>query len=78
MAKIIISKINPQAKIVSDKQRIRKEESEVVRLLGSNKKIMKLTKWEQKYQLEDGLEETINWFKKDSNIKLYKPDTYNV
>jgi NAD dependent epimerase/dehydratase len=78
LAKTIIDIINPQAKVVSDEQRIRGKNSEVNRLLGSNEKIKTLTKWQQKYDLDAGLEETIRWFKKDDNFKLYKSGIYNV
>lgn len=77
LAKKIIAKINPQAKIVKDQVRIRPKNSEVERLLGSNKKIRELTGWKPEYTLDKGLDETINWFK-DGNLKQYKPHWYNV
>jgi len=78
LADKIIKKINPEAKIVIDRQRIRPKESEVMRLLGSNKKITKLTGWEPGYPLDEGLDETIEWFRKKENLRLYKSDIYNV
>jgi len=77
LAKKIIAKINPEAKIVKDQTRIRPEKSEVGRLLGSNKKMQELTGWKPEYTLDRGLDETIEWFK-DDNLKQYKPDWYNV
>ncbi len=74
----IIDLINPNAEIVYDKNRKRPENSEVDRLLGSNKKLKELTMWKQQYDLIKGLEETINWFKQKSNLKKYKSDIYNV
>lgn len=76
LAEKIIEKINPEAKIIEDMQRIRPEKSEVIRLQGSNKKIKKLTAWTLKYTLEQGLKETISWFK--NNLDRYKVDIYNV
>lgn len=76
LAEKIIEKINPEAKIIEDMQRIRPEKSEVIRLQGSNKKIKKLTAWTPKYTLEQGLKETLNWFK--NNLDRYKTDIYNV
>lgn len=76
LAKELIRQINPNAKIVQDKKRLRPENSEVERLLGSNNKIKLLTKWKQNYTFEQGLSETIEWMKK--NIKRYKVDIYNV
>jgi len=70
--------INPEAKIVVEEVRLRPEKSEVERLLGSNNKIRKLTNWEPQYSLEEGLKLTIEWFKNKENLKLYKPEIYNV
>lgn len=74
----IIAMINPDAKIVADDVRIRPGNSEVERLLGSNEKIRKLTDWRQRYTLDEGLKETIEWFREPVNIKGYKADIYNV
>lgn len=76
LAKKIISLINPKATIITDKVRVRPKASEVERLLGSNKKITKITKWKRLYRLEDGLKETIEWFEK--NINNYKNNIYNI
>ena len=64
--------------VVSENIRSRPENSEVDRLLGSNKKLKELTQWEQQYDLISGLKETIEWFKQKTNIKQYKSDIYNV
>lgn len=71
----LIALINPTAKIISDDIRLRPENSEVERLLGSNHKIKSLTEWQQKFSLEDGLQQTIQWFK--NNHQSYKADIYN-
>jgi dTDP-glucose 4,6-dehydratase len=76
LAQEIISQINPNAKIVCEKQRLRPEKSEVNRLLGSNKKIMQLTSWTQRVSLSQGIENTIAWFSK--NLNRYKTDIYNL
>lgn len=72
----IISQINPNAKIICDNERIRPNKSEVERLLGCNKKIMTLTDWKPQYTFEEGLKETIEWFRK--NNTNYKSDIYNL
>jgi dTDP-glucose 4,6-dehydratase len=74
----LIAMINPAAKIVCDKQRIRPEKSEVSRLYGSNAKLKEMTDWIQQYSLVDGLKETIEWFTKKENIMRYKAGIYNV
>ena len=78
LAQLLINKINPDAKIVTDTLRIRPEKSEVFRLFGSNEKLKSFTDWEPKYSLEEGLEETINWFSESKNLLKYKSDQYNV
>lgn len=76
LAEELIKQINPNGKIVSDEQRLRPEKSEVNRLLGSNEKIKKITKWRPNYSFEDGLAETIEFFKE--NLGKYKTDIYNI
>lgn len=78
LAKELINQINPKARIVSDDQRLRPDKSEVNRLLGSNEKIRKLTGWSPRYSFEEGIRETIEWFKKGDNLQRYKSDIYNM
>lgn len=78
LAQTLIDLINPEARIVADRQRLRPGKSEVFRLFGSNEKIQKHTSWKQQYSLREGLEQTINWFRKEENLKQYKADIYNV
>ena len=59
----LINQINPKAKIISDNQRLRPAKSEVFRLFGSNEKLKNHTNWEQQYTLEQGIAQTIEWFK---------------
>lgn len=76
LANEMIRQINPNAKIITDDVRLRPEKSEVNRLLGSNKKIMRLTDWKPNYTLEQGLAETIEFLK--NNMDSYKTDIYNI
>lgn len=78
LADTIIKLMNPEVEIIQDKKRFRPKKSEVNRLLGSNKKIKKLTSWEEQYSLQEGLNETIKWFSNKDNLKSYKPDIYNI
>jgi NAD dependent epimerase/dehydratase len=78
LAQSIIKHINPSAKIISDEIRLRPEKSEVFRLFGSNEKLKNTTNWKQKFTLEQGLKETIDWFKNDSNLSKYKSNIYNI
>jgi NAD dependent epimerase/dehydratase len=71
-----------KATAVTDKQRIRPENSEVERLWGDNSKAIKNTKWRPQYGgvegFKRGLQETIEWFSKPENLAQYKTDIYNV
>lgn len=78
LANKLISIINPEAKIFEEEKRLRPKNSEVERLLGSNEKIKRLTNWEQRYSLDQGLKATIEWFKSANNLKSYKTEIYNV
>lgn len=76
LAQELIRQINPKAVIHCDEQRLRPEKSEVERLLGSSEKIRSLTEWVPQYTFEQGLAETIAFFK--DNLDRYKVDIYNV
>ena len=76
LAEELIRQIAPDAKIVCDEIRVRPEKSEVERLLGSNEKIKALTAWRPQYTLEEGLKETIAFFRE--NLDKYKVDIYNL
>ena len=78
LAQQLINSINPNAKIITDSVRLRPEKSEVFRLFGSNEKLKTYTDWDQKYTLEQGLKETIEWFSTKENLQQYKSDIYNV
>ncbi|MEZ3507767.1 MAG: NAD-dependent 4,6-dehydratase LegB [Lachnospiraceae bacterium] len=76
LAKELIRQINPSARIISDEQRMRPQNSEVNRLLGCNEKLLRLTDWTVQYSLEDGLRNTITFLKE--NLDRYKVDIYNL
>ncbi|AUM96504.1 TPA: SDR family oxidoreductase [Clostridium botulinum] len=76
LAEELIRQINPNARIICDDQRIRPTKSEVNRLLGCNEKIKKLTKWKEQYTFEEGIAQTIEFFK--HNLDRYKTDVYNI
>lgn len=78
LAKVIIDQINPEAKIETEEQRMRPDKSEVFRLYGSGQKLNEFTGWNPKYSLDQGLSETIEWFKETKNLSRYKADIYNV
>jgi len=76
LAKILIGKLNNKATVFCDEDRLRPENSEVNRLLGSNAKITKLTNWKSYYSLEQGIDLTIEFL--TENLGRYKAELYNV
>jgi NAD dependent epimerase/dehydratase len=81
-ASLIAEILNRDIAIIEDINRVRPKKSEVERLWADNTKAKKLFNWEPKYNgvsgLRLGLIETINWFEKADNLKLYKADIYNI
>ncbi len=78
VAKILISELNPSARVIADDQRLRPESSEVFRLIGDNALITSLTNWRPGHELEAGLRDTIAWFRKPENLSRYKAWLNNV
>ncbi|MBC7447993.1 MAG: SDR family NAD(P)-dependent oxidoreductase [Hymenobacteraceae bacterium] len=78
LAQKLIDQIHPSARIVSEEQRLRPDKSEVRRLFGSNEKIQRLTDWRCEYTLDQGLAETVAWFREPKNLSQYKHDIYNI
>ncbi|MCK4664748.1 MAG: NAD-dependent 4,6-dehydratase LegB [Bacteroidales bacterium] len=75
----LIKKImNSDVSFVTDDERIRPKDSEVFRLWGDNTLIKELTGFSPKYNIEEGLNETINWFIKPENLLKYKANIYNL
>ena len=78
LANLIISMINPDARIIAEDSRKRPPNSEVERLFCDNSLIKKLTDWKPKVTIKEGLINTIEWFKNKENLARYKADIYNV
>jgi len=68
--------------IETDEQRLRPEKSEVGRLWADNSKAKQLLGWEPVYGEREGfkrgLQETIEWFTNQENLRRYKADVYNI
>ena len=58
-------------------ERVRPKNSEVNRLQCDNSKIIQNTEWKPKYHLEEGLKNTIHWFKKNK-MNNNKSSIYNI
>lgn len=81
-ARAIANAMGEDVDIVTDDLRLRPEKSEVERLWASNDKARKLLGWQPQYGglegFRRGLVESIAWFRKEENLRLYKADIYNV
>jgi len=76
VAEMLIERINPSATIVCQDDRMRPENSEVERLLGSHKKITELTGWVPRYSFGSGIDETIEWF--EGHLEQFRPQVYGI
>lgn len=75
----LIKKImQSDVEFVTEDQRIRPAKSEVFRLWGDNTRLKELTGFQYKYNIEQGLTETCQWFTNSENLKKYKADIYNL
>lgn len=72
----IVSLVNKNVSIESDKKRVRPEKSEVDRLWADNSKAGKMLGWKPKIPLDEGLKMTVEWI--SEHIDLYKPHIYNL
>ena len=83
---LLIKKIKKITKskilIKKDSKRIRPLNSEVNRLLASNKKAKKILNWKPYYTGEAGFEKalkkTIEWYKKEENLSKFNTKKYNI
>lgn len=78
LAVLIAKLMGAKIRIETDESRKRPGKSEVERLWADNEKAKSLLGWAPRYPLEDGLRETIGWFRKKENLRLYKADAYNI
>jgi dTDP-glucose 4,6-dehydratase len=78
LASLIMSIMGREAKIVTADERVRPEKSEVNRLLGCNEKIRRLVGWTPRFDLTEGLHQTVQWFLSSNNAQKYKAEIHNV
>jgi len=74
VAERILKMMGSTKTIVADEQRLRPENSEVLRLISSNKKAGQLLNWSPRTSLDDGLRQTIDFV--TDHLHLYRPDLY--
>lgn len=82
LAKSIAKLMGIEIKINGAKERTRPVKSEVERLVADPEKANRIIKWRPKFHggsgLKKGLMQTINWFKEEKNINLYKNLSYTI
>jgi len=74
LVKKILGLMGKQGEIEVEDRRIRPEKSEVMQLLSDTRLAQKLFQWTPRYTLEDGLRETIEWYRK--NLSRFKVGSY--
>lgn len=77
LAEELIRQIAPGTRIVCEAERLRPEKSEVNRLLGNSQKLRKLTGWKPQYTFEQGIAETIDFFRNHMD-KYSKVERYTL
>ena len=81
-AQLIAESMGVSIEVVTDKERLRPENSEVDRLWADNTKARELLGWQPAFGGHDGfkrgLVETISWFTQTENLRAYKSDVYNL
>ncbi|MDE5752286.1 MAG: NAD-dependent dehydratase, partial [Duncaniella sp.] len=75
---LIAEIMEKDVKYVVDPARLRPSGSEVFRLCGDNTLITSLTDWRPRYDIREGLKETIKWITNPANLSGYKSGIYNV
>jgi len=76
LVELIALLMNVETNIGRENKRVRPVDSEVNRLLCDNSKLLKSTTWQPKYDLNQGLTETIEWLR--TNQDRFKSNLYNI
>ena len=74
LVKKILDQMGKGMEIEVEDRRIRPEKSEVMQLLSDTRLAKELFGWAPRYPLEDGLKETIEWYRK--NLSRFKVGSY--
>jgi dTDP-glucose 4,6-dehydratase len=68
--------VDKELQVIQEAERRRPASSEVERLFASNKNAKNLLKWEPKFSIRKGLEQTVRWFQ--NRGELYKTSLYHI
>jgi NDP-hexose 4,6-dehydratase len=77
LAEDIARLMGVEADIVEDPKRLRPKDSEVMRLVCDATKLRERTGWEPRYTRDQGLGETIEWFRDPANLARFKANEYH-
>jgi NAD dependent epimerase/dehydratase len=78
LAEDIARLMGSNAEITEDAQRLRPKDSEVLRLIADAAKLRQRTGWQPRHTRDEGLRQTIEWFREPSNLARYRPDEYHL
>ena len=76
LVKLVSRQIGEKLVIKKEKERIRPKKSEVERLICDSTKAKRLFAWNPKIGIDEGIGETIDWFKR--HLNKYKARVYNI
>ncbi len=76
IAALIFRLMGKQAEIQLEKNRLRPEKSEVLRLISDNRKAKLELVWQPTVGMEEGLQRTIRWI--GEHLDLYQPEEYGL
>jgi NDP-hexose 4,6-dehydratase len=77
LAEDIAGLMGVQADITEDAQRLRPKDSEVMRLVCDASKLRERTGWQPRCSWDEGLRQTIEWFREPGNLERYNPHEYS-
>jgi len=77
LAQDIAMLMGVEADIVEDPKRLRPKDSEVMRLVCDASKLRERTGWQPRYTRDEGLSETIEWFRDPANLARFKVGEYH-
>jgi NAD dependent epimerase/dehydratase len=77
LAEDIAKLMGVEADIMEDPKRLRPKDSEVMRLVCDATKLRERTDWRPRYTRDEGLAETIEWFRNPANLARFKLNEYH-
>src|SRR5580658_7360195 len=77
LAEDIARLMGVEADIVEDPKRLRPKDSEVMRLVCDATKLRERTGWQPQYTRDEGLRETIAWYRDPANLARFKTGEYH-